>query len=1087
MRIRSGGSRTGMHRTLARAGLSALAGLALLGLAAPAALPAQAGPSDSAFTRALHWRFIGPTGGRTTAITGVAGDPMVIYAGAASGGVWRTLNGGITWKPVFDREPVSSIGALAVAPSAPNEVWAGTGETWYIRGYTSMGDGVWKSTDRGDSWTHVGLEKTGRIARIVVDPNDPDVVWVCALGDAHNHQQERGVYTTADGGKTWTRSLFVNEETGCSDLAMDPADPETVFAGMWHVMITNWDLHSGGPGSGLYVTHDGGAHWSRVGGGLPTDSVGKTSVDIARSDPERVYTLMEGAGDPGLYRSDDGGATWSLVTHSHGTVQRAPYYTRFRVAPDDPDRLYFLSTNFAMSEDGGKTVQVNRPTASDDNHDMWIDPTNADRILVAYDHGVLISPDGGKSWSRPKLPLAQMYHVAVDDRRPYWVYGNRQDAPAYMGPSRTRTGEPGPNEGDWIIGPGCESGFSVPDTAEDRVWGGCYNGQLQFVDLDNRQIRQVDPWPMSAIGWEPKNVKERYYWVFPIALSPFQHGKVYVGSQRVHVTTDGGQSWKVISPDLTRDVKSHESNSTGLTTDDIMTFSGASLFALAESPVKQGVLWAGSNDGLVHVSRDGGESWTDVTGNIKGIPQWAWISNIEPSHFDAGTAYVSVDDHMQGDFAPYIYETTDYGKSWKSISGSLPHGPVGNVHMVAEDPVRKGLLFAGTENGVYFSLDDGIHWRSLQADLPHAPAYWLAIQPEFHDLVLATYGRGIWILDDISPLERMADSALASGLHLFRPRDTYRFKAVQGRLSGELQTHMHAENPKAGVPIDYWLGAAAGSPVSIEILDSSGNTVRRLEGTGTPGLNRVWWDLRYPNRKTVRLWMPPPNAPWRQVPNEGLPSQQWGGEFQRGPEVVPGTYTVRITAAGKQVTRPLTVLKDPHSRGSLADIQAQVALSRQLLAETNQVVDAVNRLEWIRRQLDDLRRSLVDEDSGGALADSVARVLAKATDVEEMFMDVHRPGGVEEFQTPMKLYGRYIHLMTELDVSSDFPPTAPDEEVHQVLKTGLSAAQDSLRSLVGTVIPALNDRLRSAGRPAVGGGAAGADGPSGAAGAGGGR
>lgn len=1042
--------------------LAALAGLVCL----PAAGRAQAKSSDSSFVRALHWRFIGPTGGRTDAIVGEPGNPMVIYAGAASGGVWRTLNGGIDWKPVFDAEPVSSVGALAVAPSAPNQVWAGTGETFYIRAYTSMGDGVYKSTDRGDSWRHMGLGKTGRIARIIVDPQNPDVVWVCALGDAYNPQHERGVFTTTDGGATWKQSLFVNEYTGCSDMAMDPADPQTVYAGMWRLRIRNWDLGSGGPGSGLFVTHDGGTSWRRV-PGLPTDSVGKTSVDISRSDPSRIYTLMEGVGDPSLYRSDDGGETWTFMNHSHYMVQRAPYYTRLRVATNDPDRVYFLSTNFAMSEDGGKTVQVNRPTVSDDNHDMWIDPKNPDRLLVAYDHGVMMSPDGGKSWARPKLPLAQMYHVAVDNRRPYFVYGNRQDAPAYFGPSNNLTADGGPNEGDWVHSAGCESGFSVPDTIEHRVWGGCYNDQLQFVDLDNLQVRDVDPWPMSSVGWEPKDVRERYYWVFPIALSPFHAGKIYVGSQRVHVTMDGGQTWKVISPDLTRDVKSHESSSTGLTSDNLNTFSGATLFALAESPVKDGVLWAGSNDGLVHVSQDGGQTWTDVTKNIPGIPRWGWISNIEPSHFDAGTAYLSVDDHMQGDFAPFIYETKDFGKTWKSISGDLPHTVVGNVHMVAEDPVRPGLLFAGTENAVYFSLDDGTHWRPLQANLPHAPAYWLAIQPEFHDLALATYGRGIWILDDISPFEHMDGAVLDSAVHLFEPRHTYRFKTAESRLSSEIQTHMHTENPKAGVPIDYWLGAGAKGPVSIEVLDAGGKVVRSLDGTASAGLNRVWWDLRYPSRRTVRLRMPPPNALWRQVPREGLPSQQWGGAFQHGPQAVPGSYTVRITAGGRHETQPLTIEKDPHSKGTVADIQKQVALSLELQGEVNRVIDAVNELEWIRRQLDDLQRSLSGDGSSAALADSVGGVLRQATDVEEMFMDVHRPGGVEEFRTPMKLYGRYVHLMRELDESSDFPPTEPDVQVHEALQKRLSDAEARLKQLVGQEIPALNEHLRQTHRPAV--------------------
>jgi photosystem II stability/assembly factor-like uncharacterized protein/flagellar hook assembly protein FlgD len=1021
---------------------------------APAVQPTQ--------LASLHWRSIGPTGGRTDSIAGEPGNPLVAYVGAASGGVWRTLDGGIDWKPVLDDIAVSAIGALAVAPSAPEQVWAGTGETFYIRAYTAMGNGVYKSTDRGSTWKHSGLDDTGRISRIIVDPRDADLVYVCALGSAYGPQQQRGVFRTTDGGQSWKRLLFVNDQTGCSDMAISPADSKTLFAGMWRVQIRTWDLKSGGPGSGLFVTHDGGETWSRVEGGLPDQDVGKTSVDIALSDPSRVYTLMEGRGDPSLYRSDDGGRTWRLMNHSHGMVQRAPYYTRLRVAADNPDRIYFLSTNFSMSDDGGKTVEVDQPTAADDNHDLWIDPKDPHRILLAYDHGVMLSPDGGKSWERTKLPLAQMYHVATDNATPYNVYSNRQDGPAYMGPSRTREGS-GPTEGNWRHIAGCESGFAIPDTVHHRVWGGCYNGQLEFTDLDDMQTRSVDVWPMSAVGWEPKDVKERFYWVFPIALSPHDPSRVYVGSQYVNLTTDGGTDWHHISPDLTRNEPTHQTSSTGLTVDNLMTFDGATLFSLAESPVQAGVLWAGSNDGLVHVSRNAGTSWTDVTAKMPGVPHWGWISSIEPSHFDAGTAYVTVDDHMSGDFNPYVYKTADYGQSWTSVVGDLPHGGVtNNVHMVAEDPGRRGLLYAATESGVYFSLDDGAHWNSLQSDLPRVPAYWIAIQPQFHDLVLATYGRGIWILDDVSSIEQMNADNLSAAVHLFQPRDTYRFQPVASH-EAEIRSQMKTEDPPEGVPIDYWLGAGARSRVTLEVLDGSGHLVRTLEGTDKPGLNRVWWDLRHEPRREVTLRMPPPNAPWRIVPPEGLPSQQWGGRFRNGARVVPGTYTIRIKADGQQQTRQMQVLKDPVSHGTLPDIRAQVALSQKVQTDVNRVVDAVNQLEETRKQLDDLTRSL----SQGATRSEAERLLKLATEIEDMFMDVHRPGGAEEFATPMKLYGRMIHLMTRLDDSADYAPTEPDKQVADALNTQLSGAQERFGGLMHHDIAVLNEQLAKEGKPII--------------------
>jgi len=1048
--------------------------LVALLLSVPAA---SAQEVSSGHTDALRFRPIGPTGGRTTAVDGEPGDPNVLYAGAANGGVWRTLDGGVSWEPTMDDQPVNSIGEVEVSPAAHNEVWAGTGETWYIRAYTGMGNGVYKSTDRGGSWRHMGLENTGRIAAIAAHPQDPDVVYVCALGDAYGPQPERGVFETTDGGETWEKILFVNEDTGCSDLAIDASDPETLFAGMWPVHITGWDLNSGGGEGGVYVTHDGGESWERRGGGIPTDSVGKVSVDVARSDPSRVYALIE-KDDPHLYRSDDGGDTWELVNHSHAMTQRAPYYTRMRVAPDDRDRLYFLNTSLSMSKDGGEHVIRGEPYPADDAHDMWMDPADPDRLTVAYDHGVLTSPNGGKTWDVAKLPLAQMYHVAVDDRRPYNVYSNRQDGPAYMGPSRTLRGGffagGGPTEGDWRYIAGCESGFAVPDTAADRVWSGCYNGQLGFTDLETMQKKTVDVWPVSAIGWEPKDVRERFYWVFPIAVSPHTAGEVMVGSQRVHRTTDAAQSWNVISPDLTRDLESHQESSSGFTTDNIVTFSGSSLYALAESPVREGVLWAGSNDGLLHVSRDDGGTWTDVTENIPEIPQFAWISNVEPSHFDPGTAYISVDDHMQGNFIPYIYRTTDYGQSWERIDGDLPRCEVCNVHVVREDPERQGLLYAGTEKAVYFSLDDGDHWNRLTGArgghtddrLPPAPAYWLTVQREFDDLVLATFGRGIWILDDIGPLRQMDREALASDVLLFEPRDPYRFQPVAGRLSA-VGTQMETANPREGVPISYWLGSGADSAPTLEILNGEGEVIRTMEGTAEAGLNRVWWDLRHEGRKTVTLWTPPPEARWKEVPNEGLPSQQWGGSYDQGPEVVPGEYTVRLTAGGEEQSRTFRVQKDPRSEGTIEDIEANVALQLELLEETNRVIDAVNRLEWTRRQLTDLLEASERVGQDGALADSVRSVREQAIEVENAFMDVHRPGGLEEFASPMKLYGRYIHLMSRLNGDADFPPTGAEREAHRFLRKRLEEAEAEMETLYGQAIPALNEVLRAEGRPAL--------------------
>ncbi|PYP72859.1 MAG: glycosyl hydrolase, partial [Gemmatimonadetes bacterium] len=628
----------------------------LLALPALLAPPARSQQLDTALWTRLHYRFVGPEGNRAVAVVGEPGNPLVAYVGAASGGVWKTEDGGVHWRPVFDSEPAQAIGALALAPSAHTVLWAGTGETFFIRSMTALGNGIYKSTDAGRSWQHMGLDSTGRIARIVIHPTNPDIVLACALGRAFGPQAERGVYRTADGGKTWTRVLFVDPNTGCSDLAIDPGDANTLFAGMWQFEVKTWHLQSGGPGSGLWVSRDGGVTWKRLAGhGLPAAShvVGKIAVAVAASNPNTVYALVEDQ-DPTLYRSDDRGTTWRVVSRNHDMAERAPYYVRFAVAPDDEERLYFVTVRFSTSRDGGQTLGRSGFQGGGDNHDIWIDPENPDRFMIAHDGGASITLNRGRTFTRIVLPIAQMYHVSTDTRAPYFVYGNRQDGSSYRMPSRSLSGSL--SEGQWGHVGGCESGFAIPDTVDNAtVWSGCYDGGLEVYDVRTDHARNVRVWPEAGYGWRPADMKYRWNWTFPIAISPHDHAKVYVGSQVVHVTTDGGASWKVISPDLTRNDTTHQQSSGGVTTDNLMTFDGATLFALAESPVQAGVIWTGSNDGLVHVSRDGGTSWTDVTANLPKLPPWGKITNIEPSHFDAGTAYVAADLHELDDLWPYIY------------------------------------------------------------------------------------------------------------------------------------------------------------------------------------------------------------------------------------------------------------------------------------------------------------------------------------------------------------------------------------------------------------------------------------------------
>ena len=1059
--------------------------LALLALGPSIAGAQQA---DTALWSRLRYRFVGPEGNRAIAVIGEPGNRLVAYVGAASGGIWKTEDGGVHWRAVFDSEPAQAIGALAMAPSAHNVLWAGTGETFFIRSTTALGNGVYKSTDGGRSWRHMGLDATGRIARIVIHPTDPDVVLVCALGRAYGPSQDRGVYRTADGGRSWTRVLFVDPNTGCSDLAIDPGDPNTLFAGTWQFEVKTWHLQSGGPGSGLWASRDGGITWTRLAGhGLPDarHAVGKIAVAVAQSNPNTVYALIEDD-DPSLYRSGDRGNTWRLVSRDHNMAERAPYYVRFAVAPDDEERLYFVSVRFSMSRDGGRTLARSDYHGGGDNHDIWIDPQDPDRFMVAHDGGASFTVNRGSTFLRVVLPIAQLYHVHTDTRVPYNLYANRQDGTSYRMPSRSLSG--GVSEGQWGHVGGCESGFAIPDTVTNTtVWSGCYDGGLEVYDVHTDHARNVRVWPEAGYGWRPADMKYRWNWTFPIAISPHDHTRVYVGSQVVHLTTDGGASWKVISPDLTRNDTTHQRSSGGVTTDNLMTFDGATLFALAESPVLAGVLWAGSNDGLVHVTRDGGATWTDVTAGLPKLPPWGKISNIDPSRFDAGTAYLSADLHELDDLDPYIFKTTDFGKRWKRISDPLPRGPLAFVHVVREDPVRRGMLYAGTENGLYVTLDDGAHWLSLQANLPRAPVSWLTIQPHARDLVVSTYGRGAWILDDVSPLELLENASPPGGAALFAPRPAYRFRSQQGVASAP-NSAVEADSVPYGVALTYYLAPTLADtttpadttrkpkPVKVAIVGAQGDTVRVLEGERKPGLNRIWWDLRHTSPTVPKLRTPPPGKSFVRVGAEGTrPLVTWDLDLSlRGPLAAPGAYTVRLTvpdaggAPAAQLTQPLTMLKDPNSAGTDADVQAQSRLALVIRGEQDSVARMINRLEWVRKQLQDLTVHLRGDTAvaGDAAAKHLATLAdsldARALAVEGRLFDVHLTGAREDaFRGPIQLYGRLAALQSDLaENGADFAPTSQQVAVHDLLVQRLADAAGRFAELMDTALPAFGAELR---------------------------
>jgi len=1065
-----------------------LLGCALSIPAAETGAPPSGKPADP--YAELRYRFIGPPGNRVSAVVGVPGEPNIYYAGAASGGLWKSTDGGAHWSPVFDEQPAQSIGAIAIAPSDPNVVWVGTGEP-FIRSNVSLGDGVYKSVDAGKTWAHMGLEKTGRIGRVVIDPKNPDVVLVAALGNCYGPQQERGVFRTADGGKTWQRVLFVNENTGASDLAMDPSNPRILLAGTWQIDIKTWGRKSGGPGSGVFLSRDGGVTWKRIEKhGLPDPPLGKIAVGIAASDPRRFYALIE-TGDRGsLWRSDDGGEKWKLVNHSRLLNERPHYYTRMLVMPDNANEVYFPSNGMGVTYDGGETSE--EIEWGGDNHDMWADPKIPSRMMIGNDIGVYISTTRGKQWTSTRLPIGQMYHVTTDNQIPYFVYGQMQDDGSMRGPSRNPGGY-GILPAQWTSTAGCETGWSTPDPVDSNVvWGGCYAGVVERFDARTGMTRSVSPWPERTMGANAGQIRFRMNWTFPIAISPHDHNTVYVGSQYVVRTSDGGQTWEKISPDLTLADPSMMGDSGGLTMDNLSVEYAGVVYSIAESPREKGVIWAGTNDGQVQVTRDGGAHWSNVTANLPGLPPRGTVSSVEPSRFAPGACYVAVDFHQVGIFDPHLYKTGDYGKTWKSIASNIPRGALSYTHVLREDPFRQGLLFAGTENALYVSFDDGAHWDPLQSKLPHAPVYWLTVQEHFHDLVVGTYGRGFYILDDVSPLEQLTEAVRGSALHLFEPTPAYRFRRTSQPSLAPIGTS-RGQNPPYGAAISYWLKEEIPSaekeetapkpeeeevrkkgPVEIAILDAGGRTIRTLDGAGKKGLNRVWWDLRYEPTTPVRLRTTPPGNPhvWEEKRFRGKANR---GVFyygiralKNGPLVPPGTYTVKLRAGGKEATGQLVVRKDPRSAGTEADVEAASMLSYQIYQDTSAAARLINQLEWSRRQLEEFRKMLRAEKASEADLAAANDLDKKLRAVEDQLLQpTIAEGDQKSFRGPLEVYLKLLWLQAEVgpgaaDVSgnADMPPTQPEKEVYALLSKRLSEIRTQFDELYARTIPAFNGAMR---------------------------
>ena len=1045
------------------------------------AMPAVAQELAPHLYEGLRARHIGPVGFRISAVAGLAGDRSTYFAGAATGGVWKTTDAGLNWRAVFDEQPVHSIGTLAVAPSDPAIVWVGTGET-HIRSNVSIGNGVWKSTDGGESWNHMGLEGTGRVGRILIHPQDPELVYVAALGHAYADSEARGVYRTSDGGVTWERILFVDPGTGAYDMVMDPANPRKIFATTWDLELKTWTRDSGGPGSGLHLSHDGGDTWTRLeGNGLPTGTLGKIAVCMSSSDSDRVYALIETSDgvplegydtDTGeLWRSDDGGRGWRLVNHSHDLATRQAYYTRCGVSPDDPDEAYFLSSSFAVSRDGGEQYTLYHflrgphgrqpPSPGYDHHDIWIDPEDASRAIVGGDMGVQITENRMASWFRVQLPVAQSYHVTVDNAIPYNVMGNLQDGPSVHGPSNTRysgfwtTGII--PRGEWISVGGGESGFTTPDpTNPDVVWSsssgsGARGGIVTRHELSRGQSRDVEVWPESTAGHPAEALRYRFQWTFPLLISPHDNETIYVASQHLHRTRNRGQSWEVVSPDLSTNNRARMGISGGLTPDNIGVEYCCVIYAFDESPLREGLFWAGTNDGLVHVSRDGGATWTNVTANIPELPPDGVVRSIDASRHEVPRAYITIEHHQVGDFEARAYKTDDFGESWTRITDGVDNSPLDYTRHLLEDPVRPGLLYLGTESTLYISFNDGGRWQRFMPNLPPAPYYGLVIQEHFNDLVAGTYGRGFWILDDLSPLQQLTPEVVASETHLFRPRAAYRFNPTAEPLISFADPSA-GEDPPNGAAINYWLGRADILEVMLRILDDAGRPVAFVRGTTHQGINRVWWDFRGPGARPFFFRTKPLYADWFPLPAD---SRVVGRG--RGPRVPPGAYTVELFADTLEPQRqPLEVLRDPNSAGSIADILDQRELVDAIIDDRNRVADLVNRIEILRRRILDLRPVLEERDAAQAVVAGAA-LDAALIEVEGELVQLKNTGP-DGARWPSMIAGRLSYLQGAVE-SADFRPTDQHAEVARVLSDRIDEMQAKLDVVLADDLAAFNRLL----------------------------
>jgi photosystem II stability/assembly factor-like uncharacterized protein len=1026
-----------------------------------------AAPALAKVYEGMEFRNVGPfRGGRVTAVSGVRGQPLVYYFGGTGGGVWKTVDGGSNWEPVSDKFfKTGSVGAIGVAESDPNVVYVGMGES-AIRGNVSNGDGIYKSTDGGKTWAHAGLNRTFQISRVRVHPKNPDLVYVAAQGHVWGANPERGIYRSKDGGHSWERVLFVSEKAGACDLVIDPSNARILYAALWHVHRKPWALESGGPDGGIWRSADGGDTWKKLAGGLPEGTVGNIGVAVSPARPDRIWAIVESKEKGGVYRSDDGGAKWTRTNSENKLRQRAWYYTRIYSDPKNADAVYVLNTGFYRSGDGGKTfIPIRVPHG--DNHDLWIDPEDPDRMIESNDGGANVSFNGGKTWSSIlNQPTAQFYRVATDDRFPYWVYGAQQDNTTVAIASRGRGA--GIDLTDWYPVGGCESGWIAPKPKNpDVVFAGCYGGAITRYDHKTGQSREVVAWPQLAIGQAARDLKYRFQWNAPIVISPHDPNTLYHASQILLRSRDEGQTWEEISPDLTRNDKSKQEKSGGpITKDDTGIEVYDTIFAVVESPHEPGVIWVGTDDGLVQLTRDGGKNWQNVT--PKGIPEWIRINALEVSPHDKATCYVAATMYQFDDFHSYLYKTSDYGKTWTKIVRGIPDNTFTRV--LREDPSRKGLLYAGTEYGLYVSFDDGASWQPFQLNLPVVPITDLKVVEK--DLVVATQGRAFWILDDLTPLHQYGDSIRDEALHLFPPRPGYRFFSDGDDEEGSSSAAV-GKNPPSGALVYYWLKEKPDEKEKLTIEFSEGDNVLRTysnqkkekekegaeaaetSGRGDredkplepkAGLNRLVWDMRM---------IKPTLLPKAVI---------WGNS--QGPRVAPGSYTVRVTLGNRTATQIFEVRPHPTVSAAAADLKEQFRLLREAADGLSACHEAVMQIRDAKTQIKEIGDHAEKLGKGKEIPSKGTEVSEKLTAIEKKLVNPEIKSNQDVLNFAPALDHQFAGLASVVS-SADAKPTDASLVYARLLEGQLAAILAELKAVFEKELAEFNKMVRDNDIPPV--------------------